>query len=156
MCQALFLVADRPLPTIEKEESFTARYPFFGVHDRPSGDNVGDRVRGLLNHPYVYWLEAALSCGCGFHYVVGDDHGLDQDLLLQGAYGYAAVTSLGRYLADNIASGPIYLYASWSGDEGSNPIKQHHVVTTAWFDGPSFEQLADDSLYTIQATEPGL
>lgn len=158
MCQQLFLAATYPLPEVPGENHPLAQYPYFGVYG-PGEDSdwTTTNVRTLLKLPYVYHLMAHMSCGCGFTYAdpsvyteLGADEAEVAAYLADRALGYYSVTSLGRYLSANLTAEPIFLYATWAAEEGQKPIEHFHTVTPAFFGGPSFAQLADNSVFRVE------
>ena len=117
MCMVLYVAADAPLPLVP----WAADAPAFHVTVLPPRAAA---VRAHFSKPHVYYLGSHEGCGCGFGYGWWD--GEDPE---SSAQGRESVGRLGAYLAAvTQASGPVELYACWSGDERAAAAPERAVA----------------------------
>ncbi|MGL4554664.1 MAG: hypothetical protein ACRC33_26155, partial [Gemmataceae bacterium] len=130
----------------------------------PADDPLGDAVRRVAPGPFVYAVAPARLCGCYFSYQDRssfDDARDDAAATAANAARYGgdymawvvteerdAVRSFGRYLARHAGAADLAFYVCWVEEEGA-PLEASETVTPAFFGGPSFGPVGDNTLLTV-------
>lgn len=152
MCIAVYIGATKKLP-LAKEVG--ERYTTF--HVEAARDTEISKIRNILSSPYIYYAGSFEGCGCGFGY---EDHSEllqhienvpDKDLrsILKEDWEqrYKSVGFLSKYLERVVHDGPIEVYVTWEGTQGS-PLRHQSTVTPDYFGGKTF-RLEEQSLFKI-------
>ena len=159
MCYMFYIAANRTLPTVHQIE----RYPDLTVSE--ARKDVARKIRSRIHASHIYYAASWQGCSCGFCYEDRDELETtltqipDETVRTTGRTdwqaGYNSVTSLARYLADNLVHGPFYLYVAWAGYEGK-PIKAEVTIVPTYFGGRSFSTPNEDTLFTVVPEEPAV
>lgn len=162
MCLALYLGAERELPTVSSEETGG----LFVVD--PIGHEDEPMINGVVASPFIYYAGSFEGCGCGFEYenrgevfAEPDSPPLeDPQLRAEVALGskkmkedweksFQSVGLLRTYLEDVVKGGPVTLWVTWDGTRETP--EDRRTVTPAFFGGESFH-LELFTLYSVVAS----
>ena len=108
VCIAVYIAANRPLPTIDWDESHPAFYvATLGKDEEP--------VRNQFTKPHVYCAGSHEGCGCGFQ--LGKDRGPKDP---EQARGRESLGAFSKYLEDALTRvDDLELFACWEGDQAA-------------------------------------
>ncbi|HIK07069.1 MAG TPA: hypothetical protein IGS40_20655 [Trichormus sp. M33_DOE_039] len=178
MCHVLYLISDKPLPTIKQDP----RYPHLTIEVISEYTSPPQNIRKLIPQAqYIYGIYPNDLCGCYFQYESSVEReeelndyidSLKYDVNLSKWFNqeypsidvykqkqrlfwqecHDAVISFGQYLRDHIHLAHLMLYMTWCGDEGETIVEQEQI-TPAFFGGESCYPWRDDTLYTICAED---
>lgn len=129
MCTVVFIAADKPLPMVawnEENPSFTV----FELH------KTREWVKEHFSKEFVYQLDSAFGCGCGFSYGLSepqnDEQRKDEDEARKSVQGLSA------YLSQVLQFSSIEIFAN-DGNEWNFDEIERLTVTPNYFGGHSFD-----------------
>ena len=131
MCMMAYIAADSPLEFIRWDEN----RPAFCVTELTEDDIS---VKKQFTKPFVGYLGAQTGCSCGFTY--SEDQLLlenNDDDRKEYAQSQESVRRLSEYLHGLVEFGSVEIFASWDGDQESEPIERLDV-TPEYFGGAEF------------------
>ncbi|MDI1241792.1 MAG: hypothetical protein PSX80_07715 [bacterium] len=140
MRRYLYLASDEELPLIKWEES----RPAFNVDQLQDYDL--DVVK-QFSKPYMVFLGAHTSCGCGFLY--DSEPRVSEDEVQDDQDARASVKLLVAYLEEQAKRSSLELFACWNGDQGEVPVERISVKP-GYFDHPTEFPIGDEpTFFTI-------
>lgn len=166
MCRQNYLLSSRRLPTVQDDPEF----PSLSVAEVWPGSQVCHTIRTVALAAFVYRVGPTRLCGCYFSYEdrssrehANEDkarsaanaarYGVDPNAWVDQE-SRDAVASLGRYVTRHVSGCKLALYVAWENMEGAELVRRE-TVTPAFFGGPSFGPLDEDTLLTIVAGGAG-
>jgi hypothetical protein len=159
MCRTNYLLSRRPLPAAMDDP----KLPSLRVTE-VEFPPLCEAIRNVAPDAYIYHVSPARLCGCYLSY---EDRSSFEDACEDKAQSLAnvarygedrapwfgqecrdAVRSLGRYIARHLRGGGLAFYVAWENTEGA-ALERRETVTPAFFGGPSFGPVPENSLLTI-------
>jgi len=120
---AVYVGADRPLPTIDWDEA----KPAFYVEALRTDEQA---VRCQFTKPNVYYVGSHEGCGCGFQLGPHPDPD-DNELPLRRA----SLDAFREYLRDSLTGvGDLELFACWEGDQEAEVVHRRRLTPDSLLD----------------------
>ncbi|MGB5416243.1 MAG: hypothetical protein WBN01_16505 [Polyangiales bacterium] len=119
VCIAVYIAANRPLPTIDWDESQPAFYvATLGKDEEP--------VRNQFTKPHVYYAGSHEGCSCGFQ--LGNDRSPEDP---EQARGRESLGAFAKYLEDALTRvDDVELFACWEGEQEAGVGHRRHLTPT--------------------------
>lgn len=155
MCIAVYIGADRELPLASE---VNGEYTTFHVEVAKKTT----KFQHILANPYIYYAGSFEGYGCGFRYDSRDQ--LEQELsqtndpedyeLIENEWfqQQKSVEYLSKYLTEAVINGPVYVYITWEGEEGS-PLRYQQSITPDYFGGECFQIEEHGLLKVVRAND---
>jgi len=119
VCIAVYIAANRPLSTIDWDES----HPAF--HVATLGEDE-EAVRNQFTKPHVYYAGSHEGCGCGFQ--LGKDRGPEDPEQVRGRESLGAFS---KYLEDALTRvDDLEVFACWQGDQAARAERRRNLTPT--------------------------